>query len=72
MTQLAFRVRAARPTDVPTLMRFERLLAENEGGLSSRRSPLAARTIRHSPGNSANSSLRGAKRRSNPDTCPCA
>ena len=33
MTQLAFRVRAARPTDVPTLMRFKRLLAENEGGL---------------------------------------
>jgi ribosomal protein S18 acetylase RimI-like enzyme len=33
MTQLAFRVRAARPTDVPVLMRFKRLLAESEGGL---------------------------------------
>ncbi len=29
MTQLAFRVRAARPTDVPALMRFKRLLAES-------------------------------------------
>jgi ribosomal protein S18 acetylase RimI-like enzyme len=33
MTQLTFRVRAARPTDVPVLMRFKRLLAESEGGL---------------------------------------
>jgi ribosomal protein S18 acetylase RimI-like enzyme len=33
MTQLAFRVRPARPTDVPALMRFKRLLAESEGGL---------------------------------------
>jgi ribosomal protein S18 acetylase RimI-like enzyme len=30
---LAFRVRAARPSDVPALMRFKRLLAESEGGL---------------------------------------
>jgi ribosomal protein S18 acetylase RimI-like enzyme len=30
---LAFRVRAARPSDVPVLMRFKRLLAESEGGL---------------------------------------
>ena len=33
MTLLAFRVRAARPTDVPALMRFKRLLAESEDGL---------------------------------------
>jgi ribosomal protein S18 acetylase RimI-like enzyme len=30
---LPFRVRAARPSDVPVLMRFKRLLAESEGGL---------------------------------------
>lgn len=41
MTQLAFRVRAARPTDVPALMRFKRLLAESEGGLHTVRATAA-------------------------------
>src|SRR4029077_19502737 len=33
MTRLGFRVRTARPTDVPALMRFKRLLSESEDGL---------------------------------------
>lgn len=41
MTQLAFRVRAARPTDVPALMRFKRLLAESENGLHTVRATAA-------------------------------
>ncbi len=41
MTQRAFRVRAARPTDVPALMRFKRLLAESEGGLHTVRATAA-------------------------------
>ncbi len=41
MTELAFRVRAARPTDVPALMRFKRLLAESEGGLHTVRGTAA-------------------------------
>jgi hypothetical protein len=41
MTELAFRVRAARPTDVPALMRFKRLLAESEGGLHTVRATAA-------------------------------
>jgi hypothetical protein len=41
MTQLAFRVRAARPSDVPTLMRFKRLLAESEGGLHTAKATAA-------------------------------
>jgi ribosomal protein S18 acetylase RimI-like enzyme len=41
MTQLAFRVRPARPTDVPALMRFKRLLAESEGGLHTVRATAA-------------------------------
>lgn len=38
---LAFRVRAARPTDVPALMRFKRLLAESENGLHTVRATAA-------------------------------
>jgi hypothetical protein len=59
MTQLAFRVRAARPSDVPTLMRFKRLLAESEGGLHTAKGDcgrLAARWLRPTRG------LRGAGR----------
>jgi ribosomal protein S18 acetylase RimI-like enzyme len=41
MTQPAFRVRAARPTDVPALMRFKGLLAESEGGLHTVRATAA-------------------------------
>ena len=41
MTLLAFRVRAARPTDVPALMRFKSLLAESEGGLHTVRATAA-------------------------------
>ena len=41
MTLLAFRVRAARPTDVPALMRFKRLLAESEDGLHTVRATAA-------------------------------
>ena len=41
MTQRAFRVRAARPTDVPAIMRFKRLLAESEGGLHTVRATAA-------------------------------
>jgi ribosomal protein S18 acetylase RimI-like enzyme len=41
MTQLAFRVRTARPTDVPALMRFKRSLAESEGGLHTVRATAA-------------------------------
>jgi GNAT superfamily N-acetyltransferase len=41
MTRLAFRVRSARPTDVPALMRFKRLLAESEGGLHTVRATAA-------------------------------
>ena len=41
MTQLAFRVRAARPTDVPALMRFKRLLAESENGCTPVRATAA-------------------------------
>lgn len=41
MTQLAFRVRPARPTDVPALMGFKRLLAESEGGLHTVRATAA-------------------------------
>ncbi|MGA8651355.1 MAG: GNAT family N-acetyltransferase [Xanthobacteraceae bacterium] len=38
---LTFRVRAARPTDVPALMRFKRLLAESENGLHTVRATAA-------------------------------
>lgn len=41
MTLLAFRVRAAGPTDVPALMRFKRLLAESEDGLHTVRATAA-------------------------------
>jgi ribosomal protein S18 acetylase RimI-like enzyme len=37
----AFRVRAVRPTDVPALMRFKRLLAESEDSLQSVRATAA-------------------------------
>jgi ribosomal protein S18 acetylase RimI-like enzyme len=41
MTQLPFRVRAARPTDVPALMRFKHLLTESESGLHTVRATAA-------------------------------
>jgi hypothetical protein len=41
MTLLAFRVRAARPIDVPALTRFKRLLAESEDGLHTVRATAA-------------------------------
>jgi len=38
---LTFRVRAARPTDVPALMRFKKLLAESDNGLHTVRATAA-------------------------------